>query len=220
MKVTTDGCLFGAWMAEEIKNLKFKIQNTLDIGCGTGLLSLMLAQKNDLAIDAVEINNDAAAQATENIAASPWQSRITVIHSDVLQWETNKKYDCIVSNPPFYETELKSGKAPRNVAHHDDGLKLSEILLFIKKNLAEAGVFYLLLPAKRRSEFEGLLNLHGLHLHKTVAVKQTTSHTPFRLMIKASNTKGGITSQEITVKNSNEYTPEFISLVKDYYLYL
>ena len=220
MKVTTDGCLFGAWVAEEIKNLEFRIQNALDIGCGTGLLSLMLAQKNDCTIDAVEIDKDAAAQAIENIAASPWKSRISVIHADVLQWDTGKKYDCIISNPPFYETELKSPKAPRNVAHHDEGLKLSELLLYIKKYLTEDGFFYLLLPKKREGELNRLLSDQDFHLHKKLYVKQTTGHTSFRLMVKAAHKEAQLVVEEISVKNGNEYTPGFVALLKDYYLHL
>ena len=220
MKVTTDGCLFGAWVAGEIQNLKVENRNVLDIGCGTGLLSLMVAQKNNIGLDAIEIDKDAAAQAMKNIEASPWKNRINVIHADVLQWDTYKKYHCIISNPPFYETELKSGKATKDIAHHDDGLKLSELLLYIKKHLTADGIFYLLLPAKREKEFEGLLKVHHLHLHKKVVVKQTTAHSPFRVMIKAANKKSKLISEGMAVKNSNEYTLEFIALLKDFYLYL
>ena len=103
MKVTTDGCLFGAWCAREIQNGKWKMENLLDIGTGTGLLSLMIAQKADIAIDAVEIDADAAKQASANVAGSPFSTEINVIEKNILDFE-KEEYDCIVSNPPFYET--------------------------------------------------------------------------------------------------------------------
>ena len=221
MKVTTDGCLFGAWCSNEIQNSIVEIENVLDIGCGTGLLSLMVAQKNDITIDALEIDKDAALQATENIASSPRKNRITIIQADVLQWKSNKKYDCIISNPPFYETELKSGKRTKDIAHHDEGLRLSDLLLYIKNHLTTSGAFYLLLPAKREADIENLFERNHFHVRKKVWVKQSTSHTPFRLMIKGGNSKGEIITEEIAIKNeNNEYSPVFHTLLKNYYLYL
>ena len=221
MKVTTDGCLFGAWTAMEIQNSKVKIKNILDVGCGTGLLSLMVSQKNNVLIDAIEIDKDAAKQAIENVKASPWKNRINVIHADVLQWKPNKKYDCIISNPPFYEAELKSGKKAKDVAQHEEGLKLSELFFFIKTHLAEEGVLYLLLPAKREIEIKKLWELHHLYLHKIMRVKQSTAHNFFRLMVKCGNKKVGIVEGEIAIKNANnEYSSGFVSLLKDYYLHL
>ena len=109
MKVTTDACLFGAWVAEEDKSEKIITKNVLDIGTGTGLLSLMYAQKNSLAnIDAIEIDEDAYIQAKENVAASPFAERINIIHDDIKRFTFSKKYDCIISNPPFYEKEIRS----------------------------------------------------------------------------------------------------------------
>ena len=149
MKVTTDGCLFGAWCAEEIQNTKVKSQNALDIGSGTGLLSLLMAQKNAIKIDAIELVKEAAEQATENVASSPWKENINVIQADILEWNTANKYDVIISNPPFYESELRSGKTTKNIAHHDEGLKLDDLFRFIKHHLTNDGIFFLLLPAKR-----------------------------------------------------------------------
>ena len=99
MKVTTDACLFGAWCAEEISQTTST--QLLDIRTGTGLLSLMIAQKNSLKIDAIEIDEEAAQQASENMVLSPWKENSNVIHEDIGAFHTGKKYDCIVSNPPF-----------------------------------------------------------------------------------------------------------------------
>lgn len=224
MKVTTDACLFGAWAAGAVGSSQFTVQSSklLDVGCGTGLLSLMLAQKCNVTIDALEIDEAAVGQAKENIVSSPWKSSISIIHADVLQWKTEEKYDCIVSNPPFYESELRSGNKSKNIAHHDEGLKLEGLFAFIKSHLQEDGVFFLLLPAKRENEIEDLLKRFDFHLHQKICVKQTVNHTPFRLMIEARNKKvHQIIQQELSIKNeANEYTAEFIALLKDYYLYL
>lgn len=222
MKVTTDACLFGAWSAEEMKNEKGKIQNALDIGAGTGLLPLMVVQKNEVAIDAVEIDGEAVQQAKENVAASPWSDRITIFHADATTWQADKMYNCIFSNPPFYESELRSANKSKNVAHHDEGLKLEGLFTFIKSHLAENGVFFLLLPAKRENEMNDLLKRFSFHLHQKIFVRQTVNHTPFRLMIQAGNKKEQeIILRDLSIKNeNNEYTTEFIVLLKDYYLHL
>src|ERR1700750_981948 len=114
MKVTTDGCLFGAWCAKEIRAFEFEDPELLDIGTGTALLSLMILQKNKVRIDAVEIEKDAAMQAEENVAASAWADKVKIIHEDILDG-TDKKYDLIVSNPPFYENELTAESENRNI---------------------------------------------------------------------------------------------------------
>ena len=113
MKVTTDGCLFGAWIAENMKKESLLYNHCLDIGTGTGLLTLMLAQENEIAIDAIEIDKDAFEQAVENVTASPWSGRIQVVHADVREFESENQYDVIISNPPFYERELKSDDAKK-----------------------------------------------------------------------------------------------------------
>src|SRR5882724_12429409 len=103
MKVTTDASLFGAWAEESVRSREPGVRNILDIGTGTGLLSLMLAQRINADIDAIEIDEAAAEQAIENTEASAWKERITVINADAKNYSFPKKYDCIISNPPFYE---------------------------------------------------------------------------------------------------------------------
>jgi len=148
MKVTTDGCLFGSLsptLSEGEGVLK-----VLDIGTGTGLLALMFAQKNQNAfIDAIEIDKDAFEQAAENITASPWADRINIIHADARNYSFPQQYDIIISNPPFYENELKADDKKKNVAHHSDELSLAKLLIVIKNNLSPSGTFFLLLPYKR-----------------------------------------------------------------------
>lgn len=227
MKVTTDSCLFGAWVAGEVSKPdpdSFRDQRSklLDVGSGSGLLSLMIAQKNDVTIDAVEIDKDAAEQSIQNITSSPWKERITIYNEDVLQWKTKSKYDIIISNPPFYEGDLKSGKEEKNTAHHSTQLTLYQLLHFIKTHLAEDGKFFLLLPGHRLNELQKRASKNHLSIHQIIRVKQTTNHTPFRLMIHGSKKViEKIVEHEISIKADNQqYTQDFISLLKDYYLYL
>src|SRR5262245_58656662 len=125
MKVTTDGCLFGAWVAASKAGNAAAGKHVLDIGTGTGLLSLMYAQKHPHAqIDAIEIDEAAAQQAADNFAASPWQKRLQLIHSDIKDYRPSHPYDTIISNPPFYENQLSSGNAKKNMAHHSSSIGL------------------------------------------------------------------------------------------------
>jgi tRNA1Val (adenine37-N6)-methyltransferase len=222
MKVTTDSCFFGAWTAEEIQNSKFKIQNILDIGTGTGLLSLMIAQKNAVKIDAVEIDKEAAAQASENIKASSWKDQIKIFNEDILSFQPEKKYDCIICNPPFYENELASSKEKRNLAHHSEQLTISQVLDCITTHLKENGLFFLMYPYKRSEEIESLLDKKNLYITDTILLQQSTNHSPFRIIVKGTNKKTN-SSQSSTIAIWNEhqqYTDAFIGLLKDYYLYL
>jgi len=222
MKVTTDCCVFGAWVAGDMGREERKITTALDIGSGTGLLSLMIAQKNDLDIDAVEIDKEASLQSQENIAASPWKDRIQVENEDARQFRGVSKYDCIVSNPPFYENELTSERKTKNIAHHSEELRLPELLKVVKMNLEEGGLFYLMFPFKRRRELEQLLRENDLYTEDVVLLSQSLEHAPFRVIVKGSNVKGE-PGESISISvwdEEQQYTNAFVDLLKDYYLYL
>jgi tRNA1Val (adenine37-N6)-methyltransferase len=232
MKVTTDACLFGAWVAEEdnsarlpdtVGQEKIITKNVLDIGTGTGLLSLMYAQKNSLVnIDAIEIEDDTYTQAKENVAASPFAERINVIHDDVKRFTFSKKYDCIVSNPPFYEKEISSDNEKKNIAHHHSGLLFEELLGIIKRNLSSSGTFFLLLPFKRNEEIKKIILKQDVFVSKIVFVKQSTKHNYFRMMIQGRKDDHAETLiEEISIwDDQQQYKEEFKELLKDYYLYL
>ncbi|MEO5946299.1 MAG: methyltransferase [Chitinophagaceae bacterium] len=224
MKVTTDGCLFGGFVAERINNEELVINNCLDIGTGTGLLSLMFSQKNDCLIDAIEIDAAAAQQATENIAASPFANKIKSIHADARQFLFKKKYDLIISNPPFYERELKGDDEKRNIAHHSEELLLTDLLTIIKHNLSTNGIFYLLLPYKRDTEIKTVFTSGHLKIEGITYIKQTVKHEYFRMMVSGKCSTGNSIEtriDEIAIKDARgNYTPEFIALLKDYYLHL
>ena len=177
MKVCTDACLFGALAATE----NLQIANCLDIGTGTGLLSLMVAQKNNaVKIDAIEIDKTAAEQATENIAASPWAGNILVFNEDILTFNSVKKYDCIISNPPFFEDDLQSPDEAKNNAKHNSSLSLIQLLQAVNKQLATDGFFAVLLPYHRVNCFIEEAQKIGLHLIKQILIKHTLKHQFFR----------------------------------------
>ena len=230
MKVTTDSCLFGAWVADEVAKHQHSQLSGLDVGTGTGLLTLMLVQKNaHLHIDAVEIDMASAEEASKNISQSPWSKNITVIATDALHFDNDKKYDIIISNPPFYENDLKGDNEKNNNAHHSASLTLNQLIQFAAKKLSNDGHLYLLFPYKRKDEAINTLVQFGLSISAIVYVKQSTEHEIFRIMIKACfKTADTNTYHEstIAIKTAKEvqkpadYTAEFITLLKDYYLYL
>lgn len=222
MKVTTDACLFGAWVSKEIPNEKWKIENVLDIGAGTGLLSFIYAQKHHSSIiDSIEIDKEAFEQAKENAAVSRFSAQINVIHGDAKAFSFTKKYDLIISNPPFYEKEIISNNQTKNIAHHHSGLLLEELLLIIKNNLSSHGVFYLLLPFKRNEEIKNILLKQNLFVSEIVFVRQSLKHNYFRIMIKGNLKKEDHTEtiiDEISIWDDlQQYTNDFKELLKDYY---
>jgi tRNA1Val (adenine37-N6)-methyltransferase len=221
LKVSTDSCLFGAWVANELSSKKYDVSSVLDIGTGTGLLMLMLVQKHRVTIDGIEIDKYAYEQAKNNIEVSVWNNLLRVFHGDVKTFAFPKKYDLIISNPPFFEGDLKSAAAGRNVAMHDEGLKLKELLKVVASNLNDYGFFAVLLPYRRADMFIEDAKTYGLYAVKRVNVKQTVDHSFFRAMILLGREEVKAEVDTIVIKdNANNHTGEFIRLLKDYYLYL
>jgi tRNA1Val (adenine37-N6)-methyltransferase len=225
MKVCTDACLFGALTVNHkpaYRTGRLQTSNCLDIGAGTGLLSLIFAQKNPGAIiDAVEIDTAAAQQAGENFSASPWKERLNIINSDILLFKPDKKYNLIISNPPFYEDDLKSPDPNKNNAKHDTSLGLDDLLQVVKNNLSSDGSFAVLLPYHRVNYFIEEGDKEQLYLTQKILVKQTEKHDFFRGILFFSRDKVQPVNSEISIKNNEgNYSPGFVSALKDYYLYL
>ena len=220
MKVCTDACLFGSLLASP--SLKGSGHTALDIGTGTGLLSLMLAQKNSsIRIDALEIDEAAAVQATENFRASPWKERLQVIQEDARKFIPSHTYDFIFSNPPFFENDLKSSDAGRNLALHSEQLTLEELLQLVKKILSHQGIFAILLPIHRKEYFEKLAAREQLFLRESFLIKQTPGHPFFRVVLFLGREQVVATETVITIQGADrQYTADFCELLKDYYLYL
>lgn len=220
MKVCTDACLFGAWMAEKVQTKKYEVQTVLDIGTGTGLLSLLLAQKTAASIDAIELDEPAAEQAAENFELSPWKDRLQVIRGDARTLHLGKKYGLIISNPPFFDHDLKSADAQRNTALHSKELNLRELLMAIKKNLTDKGKFAVLLPFHRKTDFGQMALQEGFFLEEEVSVKQTSKHAFFRVMLLFSAVEVPTSIKALTIRDGEQYSTEFTYLLSDYYLKL
>ncbi|MBP6430532.1 MAG: methyltransferase [Ferruginibacter sp.] len=216
MKVCTDACVFGAYIAQYLSTQK--INNVLDIGAGTGLLSLMIVQKNNTQIDAVELNEEAYKQAKENCEH---QKSISVHHENIINYNSTIKYNFIISNPPFYQGDLISLKKNKNQAKHDEGLTLQQLLQNIKRLIEDNGEFAVLLPYSRVNEFELMANELNFYIKDELLIKQTPKHNYFRGIQIYSSTQIKKSIIELTIKDDqNNYTTAFVALLKDYYLHL
>lgn len=223
MKICTDACLQGAGTAAYLLGRKPDVARILDIGTGTGLLSLMLAQQLPAAaITGIELDTAAAGQARSNFAASPWKERLQVIETDARELVANGQYDFIITNPPFYESDLKSGNHLRNQAMHATTLDYSDLLKVIDGQLTEGGAFSVLLPYRPFGEFTTMANAAGFYLQEVLHVKQSERHDYFRSigLFSREQVEPKITSMAIREADQQTYTPAFVSLLQAYYLYL
>ena len=221
MKVCTDSCLFGAWIALMLEEKKLAAKNILDIGTGTGLLSLMLAQKTDAAIDAIEINKLSFEEATTNFSESKWASQLQAHHSDIKNYRSGTQYDFIISNPPFFENDLLSRHPEKNIAKHQAGLTLENLLNAVTTLSESEGHFAVLLPYHRVDHFIVSAAENGLILQESVFVKQTPRHSFFRGMLLFGWKQATVSQKELTIKDIDDnYSEELINLLSDYYLNL
>ncbi len=218
MKVCTDSCVFGAWMAEKIE--KKSPRKILDIGTGTGLLSLMVAQKNNVAIDAIDIDDNAIRQAGDNFKMSSMSSQLNALTGDIKTWPAGLKYDCIMCNPPFFEGDLLPEEEGKRNSRHSNTLRLNELITVVVNILPADGFFGVLLPYSRAEYFEKEALKKSLFVTEKLFVKQSTKHKYFRTILLLEKKQNQVSQSEISIKNESEYTPEFIALLKDYYLYL
>lgn len=219
LKVCTDACLFGAWTARLLpEGFEGAI---LDVGTGTGLLSLMLAQVAAGPIDAVEIEEAAQRQAAANFAGSPWSERLRVHAGDFLQYQPDKKYQFIISNPPFFEGSLQSADAGKNAAKHDSTLTLAPLVSNAAGMLDTDGWLAILLPSEREATAIHIAHENDLQLLRRAAVRPATGKPIFRTMLLFGKGQELAVQEEITIHDSGrQYTREFSNLLKPYYLYL
>jgi tRNA1Val (adenine37-N6)-methyltransferase len=222
MKVCTDACLQGAYTGWYVQEAALPSARVLDIGAGTGLLSLMLAQRlTGATITAVELDEAAAGQAQRNIADAPWQDRMQVIAGDARSLTVANQYDLIITNPPFYEADLKSHDRLRNQAMHATTLNYEELLTVLDQYLAPEGICSVLLPYKPFATFLSLANARGFHARKILHVQQSVKHDKFRTIAIFSRIKSETDESTMAiVESANIYTAEFTALLQPYYLYL
>lgn len=218
MKVGTDGVLLGAWAPTH--NNPFSV---LDIGAGTGIIALMLAQRtNAEQIDALEIDEDAHEQAVENFENSPWGDRLFCFHAGLDEFieEPEDEYDLIVSNPPFYTEDYKTENEQRDLARFQDAMPFEELVEAADLLLSENGIFAIILPYKEEAKFIALAKESELYPAKITHVKGTpTSEIKRSLMAFSRHEITDIEADELTIEiDRHVYTPEYIALTKDFYL--
>ena len=217
MKVGTDGVLLGAWTL-----LDHQPKSILDIGAGTGIISLMLAQSSDAqTIDALEIDEDAYEQCVDNFENSPWNDRLFGYHASLEEFteDIEDHYDLIVSNPPFYAADYKSDNVQRDLARFSDALPFDHLLECASKLLSEGGLFSVIIPFKEQEAFINLAKNVALFPKSILQVKGTPISEIKRSLIAFSfNTCDVKTKQLIIETSRHHYTEDYINLTKDFYL--
>jgi tRNA1Val (adenine37-N6)-methyltransferase len=220
MKVTTEACLFGALASQFLPE---NCERILDIGTGTGLLALMLAQSSKASIHALEIDNDAFQQAKENFQHSPWSEKLSIEHRDLNEYQPDIQFDFIICNPPFFEKNQLGKKEHKNKAIHNFTLGFEVLAKAIERLLTpENGLAIVLYPEYEMSLFQKEMTalnfevLHSVNIHNQI-------HKPIFRQIKVFTKKKSASpqNQSLIIKRENgDYTSEFTSLLEAYYLHL
>jgi tRNA1Val (adenine37-N6)-methyltransferase len=217
MKIGTDGVLLGAWTP--LENTPYSI---MDIGAGTGIIALMLAQRSTAEqIDAMEIDDDAYEQAVDNFENSPWGERLFCYHAglDEFMEEPEDEYDLIVSNPPFYTEDYTSGDEQRDKARFTASLPFEDLVEAAALLLSDNGIFSVIIPFKEEENFIALAKEFDLFPFKITRVKGTPTTYIKRSLLAFSRDEREIATDELIIETArHEYTPEYIALTKDFYL--
>ncbi|MCP4974758.1 MAG: methyltransferase [Maribacter sp.] len=217
MKIGTDGVLLGAWTS-----LKKSTETILDIGAGTGLIALMLAQRSGAeTIDAMEIDEVAYEQCVGNFEASPWGDRLFCYHAGLDEFidEIEDQYDLIIANPPFYAEEVPSGNSARDIARQNKSLPFEELIDGVSKLLAPSGIFSTIIPYKEEELLIELALKARLFPQRITRVKGNPSSETKRSLLQFSFNKNEVLKDELTIEIERHlYTPAYIALTKEFYL--
>jgi tRNA1Val (adenine37-N6)-methyltransferase len=218
MKIGTDGVLLGAWTP--IENHPNTI---LDIGTGTGIIALMLAQRSDAQqIDALEIDENAYEQAVDNFENSPWRDRLFCFHAGLDEFveEPEEEYDLIISNPPFYTDDFRSENEQRDLARFQEAMPFEDLVEAAALLLSETGIFSVIIPFKEEEKFIALANEYDLFPIKITRVKGTpTSDIKRSLLAFRKYELPVLLADELVIETSrHQYTAEYIALTQDFYL--
>lgn len=217
MKIGTDGVLLGAWAS-----LTHSPNSILDIGTGTGVIVLQLAQRSNAElIDALELDANAYEQAVENFENSDWGDRLFCYHASLQEFaeEIDESYDLIVSNPPFYNDAYKTDDTARNNARFTSSLSFDELVDSVSKLLSDTGIFSVIIPFKEENNFVKLAKEKNLYPARICRVRGTPNSATKRSLLEFSFHKCEPTIKELIIETSrHQYTKEYISLVKDFYL--
>lgn len=220
MKIGTDGVLLGAWTPIENNPLSI-----LDVGTGTGVIALMLAQRSHAEqIDALEIDEEAYEQSVDNFENSPWSDRLFCFHAGLDEFveEPEDEYDLIVSNPPFYTDEYKSENEQRDLARFADAMPFEDLIEAADLLLSENGIFAVIIPFKEEETFLALAAAFELYPLKITRVKGTpTTEIKRSLLAFSRNESVNFPVDELIIETARHiYTSEYIALTKDFYLKL
>ncbi|HLV70726.1 MAG TPA: methyltransferase [Xanthomarina sp.] len=218
MKIGTDSVLLGAWTS--LKKNPFSI---LDIGSGTGIIALMLAQRSHAElIDAIEIDDEAYEQCVENFENSPWADRLFCFHASLDEFAEEpdgETYDLIVSNPPFYSEDYKTENSQRDLARFADAMPFGHLIESASKLLSENGVFSIIIPYKEEAYIMVLASKVNLFPNRILHVKGSSTSKIKRSLIEFSFNKSIIQKDELTIETArHQYTTDYINLTKDFYL--
>jgi tRNA1Val (adenine37-N6)-methyltransferase len=214
-KVGTDGVLLGA--CADVSSA----ERILDIGTGTGLIALMLAQRSNARIVAIEPDKDSYLQACENTVSSPWNKRIEVVNSDFQSFSlTGSKFDLIVTNPPFFTGSMKNPDLRKSAARHDDNLTASDILEGSARLLSENGLLQLILPFTEGNLFISMANQKGFHCNTKINIKPLPGSKVKRLILGFSMFSAGLVEKDLVIGKGprHEFAEEYIKLTKEFYL--
>lgn len=216
MKVGIDGVVLGGWVRTD------NCKRILDVGTGTGLIALMLAQRSNANITAIEIEENAAVEAKQNVANSPWHDRIDVHNYSLQEFakNTTNNYDLIVSNPPFFSNDFKAGNKQRTMARHNDSLPFDELIICSLKLLNEGGKLALILPSKPAEEFIKLAKSLKLHLNSLSKVYPNKSKPSHRYLMEFSKLQDSYSESDFFIRElvTNEYSDQYKKLLKEFYL--
>lgn len=216
MKIGTDGCLLGAWA--DVKNT----ETILDIGTGCGLIALMLAQRCNAVIDAVDIDQGAYSQACENFMKSPWSYRLHAFHSSVQEYTKTckKKYDLIVSCPPYFHNSMKTTNRKRLLARHTDSLSFEDLITCSLRLLKPEGKFCVIIPSHINNLFSNITLTEGYHITRATLIETIAGIEPIRVLMQLERARKKRIDSAVAVldKSGKEYTEEYKKLTKDFYL--
>ena len=216
MKVGTDALLLGSFI--KISN-RGSLKKVLDIGTGTGVLSLMLAQRfSEIEIDAIDIDTESALEATLNFENSPWHSRLKCNHSSLQEWRPSARYDLIVSNPPFYTSHNPNTDSRKANARHAQSLPINVFSENIKHLLDPSGELWIIVPFEDRFLWCKELNESGLHMYRKVEICGKETLAPNRSILAFSFLKRDIQKDELAVRQLNgSYTEAYVQLTAEFH---
>lgn len=217
MKIGTDGVLLGAWC-----NIT-SAHNVLDIGSGSGLISLMIAQRCNALITGVEIDSSAVEQSIDNINSSPWNNRINIVNNNFIDWAQDvnlfEKFDHIVSNPPFFNSGPIAPSSIRAMARHENSLSYEQLIKLSVPLLTSNGKISIISPIERKNDITYYCEFYRLNTSRITLISSKHNASPNRILWEFSKQKCATIQEHIYIRDeNNQYSEDYITLTKDFYL--